>query len=72
MAVILFVVLCLLIPALLAMRPCQAIIGSSGSGVGQGGEMRKPALIFADVGGLEDAKKQIRELVQANLVSCLR
>ena len=29
--------------------------------------MRKPALTFADVGGLEDAKKQIRELVQANL-----
>ena len=29
--------------------------------------MRRPALTFADVGGLEDAKKQIRELVQANL-----
>jgi ATP-dependent 26S proteasome regulatory subunit len=66
-AVILFIVLCLLIPALLAMRPRQAIVGSSGSGVGQGGEMRRPALTFADVGGLEDAKKQIRELVQANL-----
>jgi len=66
-AVILFVVLCLLIPALLAMRPRQAIVGSSGSSVGQGGEMRRPALTFADVGGLEDAKKQIRELVQANL-----
>ena len=66
-AVILFVVLCLLIPALLAMRPRQAIVGSSGSPIGQGGEMRRPALTFADVGGLEDAKKQIRELVQANL-----
>ena len=29
--------------------------------------MRRPVLTFADVGGLEDAKKQIRELVQANL-----
>lgn len=30
-------------------------------------EVKKPALTFADVGGLEDAKKQIRELVRANL-----
>ncbi len=29
--------------------------------------MRKPAVTFADVGGLEEAKTQIRELVQANL-----
>ncbi len=66
-AVVLFIVLCLLIPALLSMRPRQAIVTSSGSGVMHGGEMRSPALTFADVGGLEDAKKQIRELVQANL-----
>src|SRR5262252_4330608 len=47
-AVILFVVLCLLIPALLAMRPRQAIVGSFDSSSGQGGEMRRPALTFAD------------------------
>jgi transitional endoplasmic reticulum ATPase len=62
----LFVVLCLLIPGLLTLRPRQAAI-ASGSAGGQGGEMRKPALSFADVGGLENAKKQIRELIQANL-----
>jgi transitional endoplasmic reticulum ATPase len=66
-AVVLFIVLCVLVPGLLSMRPRQAIVASSGSGVAQQGEMRKPALTFADVGGLEDAKKQIRELVQANL-----
>ena len=63
-AVLLFAVLCLIIPALLSMRPRQTIAGSA---VMQGGELRKPALTFADVGGLEEAKKQIRELVQANL-----
>jgi len=31
--------------------------------------MRKPALTFADVGGLEEAKRQIRELIQANLAA---
>ena len=66
-AVVLFIVLCLLIPALLSMRPRLAIVGNSGGGALQGGEMREPALTFADVGGLESAKKQIRELVQANL-----
>ncbi len=66
-AVVLFVVLCLLVPALLSMRPRQAIIGRSGAGEVQGGEMTKPTLKFGDVGGMEEAKKQIRELVQANL-----
>jgi len=66
-AVVLFIVLCLLIPALLSMRPQQAISASSGGATLQGGEMRKSALTFADVGGLEEAKRQIRELVQANL-----
>ena len=66
-AVVLFVVLCLLVPALLSMRPRHAIIGHSGAGTAQGGEMRKPTLKFGDVGGMEEAKKQIRELVQANL-----
>jgi len=66
-AVILFIILCLLIPALLSMRPRQSIVGISGHGDLQGGEMRKPILTFADVGGLDEPKKQIRELVQANL-----
>lgn len=66
-AVVLFVVLCLLVPALLSMRPRQAIMGHSGAGAMQGGEMRRPTLKFGDVGGMEEAKKQIRELVQANL-----
>ena len=30
-------------------------------------QLKTPALTFADVGGLEESKKQIRELVQANL-----
>jgi transitional endoplasmic reticulum ATPase len=68
-AVFLFIVLCLLIPALLAMRPRKTIAISSGSETMQRAEMKKPALSFADVGGLEDAKRQIRELVQANLDS---
>jgi transitional endoplasmic reticulum ATPase len=59
-AVFLFVVLCLVIPALLSLK--KAIIARL-----VGGATRKAALTFADVGGLEEAKKQIRELVQANL-----
>ena len=66
-AVGLFVVLCLVIPALLSMRPRQEIVSGGGSWAASGGQLRKPALTFADVGGLEEAKKQIRELVQANL-----
>ena len=66
-AVGLFVVLCLVIPALLSMRPRQEIAAGGGSWASSGDQLRKPALTFADVGGLEEAKKQIRELVQANL-----
>lgn len=65
-AVGLFVVLCLVIPALLSMRPRQEIVSGGGSWP-SGGEPRKAALTFADVGGLEKAKEQIRELVRANL-----
>jgi len=68
-AVVLFVVLCLLIPALLAMRPRQAIATSSGSGTMRGAEAKRPVLQFADVGGLEEEKRQIRELVESNLDS---
>jgi len=68
-AVCLFIVLCLVIPALLAMRPRKAIAVSSGSETMNRAEMKRAALGFADVGGLEDAKRQIRELVQANLDS---
>ena len=66
-AVGLFVVLCLVIPALLSMRPRQEIAAGGESWASSGHQLRKPALTFADVGGLEEAKKQIRELVQANL-----
>lgn len=66
-AVLLFVVLCLVIPVLLTLRSRQAIIAITSTGAGKGVEMRKPALTFADFGGIEDAKKQIRELIQANL-----
>jgi AAA+ superfamily predicted ATPase len=59
-AVFLFVVLCVVIPALLSLK--NAIIARPA-----GGAIRKATLAFADVGGLEEAKKQIRELVQANL-----
>jgi transitional endoplasmic reticulum ATPase len=66
-AVVLFVVLCLVIPALLSMRPRQEIVAGGGSWAASEGQLKKPALTFADIGGLQEAKKQIRELVQANL-----
>ena len=66
-AVGLFVVLCLVIPALLSMRPRQEIVSGGESWPSGGDELRKAALTFADIGGLEQAKEQIRELVQANL-----
>lgn len=66
-AVGLFVVLCLVIPALLSMRPRQEIAAGGGGWASGADQLRKPTLTFADVGGLEEAKKQIRELVQANL-----
>src|SRR5262249_51163347 len=68
-AVCLFIVLCLLIRALLAMRPRKAVAVSFGSETMNRAEMKRSTLGFADVGGLEDAKRQIRELVQANLDS---
>ena len=68
-AVFLFVALCLLMPSLLAMRPRQAIAVGWGSETMRGAEMKSPALTFADVGGLEEAKQQIREMVRANLDS---
>ena len=66
-AMVLFVVLCLVIPALLSMRPRQEIIAGSGSWASGDGHLKTPTLTFADVGGLEECKKQIRDLVQANL-----
>lgn len=66
-AVGLFVVLCLVIPALLSMRPRQEIAAGGGHSVSCTDQLRKAALTFADVGGMEQAKEQIRELVQANL-----
>jgi hypothetical protein len=66
-AVVLFVVLCLVIPALLSMRPRPEIVAGGGTGASDDVHLRTPALTFADVGGLEESKKQIRDLVQANL-----
>ncbi len=66
-AVGLFVVLCLVIPALLSMRPRQEIAAGGGGWASGADQLRRPTLTFADVGGMEEAKKQIRELVQANL-----
>jgi transitional endoplasmic reticulum ATPase len=65
-AVLLFVVLCLVMPALLSIRP-RPIAAGSGTAVPGAAEMKKTTLTFADIGGLADAKRQIRELVQANL-----
>ncbi|MEK7996880.1 MAG: hypothetical protein AAB403_24010, partial [Planctomycetota bacterium] len=64
-AVVLFVVLCLVIPALLSMRPRQEIAAGSGSWASGDDRFKTPTLTFADVGGLEESKKQIRDLVQA-------
>jgi transitional endoplasmic reticulum ATPase len=65
--VVLFVVLCLVIPALLSMRPRQEIVAGGGNWTSGGSRLRAPAFTFADIGGLEEAKRQIRELVYANL-----
>jgi transitional endoplasmic reticulum ATPase len=65
--VALFVLFCVLIPGLLAVR--RGAVGHEGSiGSGDNG-VRVPTVRFADVGGLEGAKKQIRDLVRANLNS---
>src|ERR1019366_7592090 len=66
-AVVLFVVLCLVIPALLSMRPRQEIAAGGGTWASIDAHIKTPARTFADVGGLEESKKQIRDLVQANL-----
>lgn len=67
LAVVLFVVLCLIVPALLVIRVGRKVIAGGGA-VGSGSiQPRSSALTFADVGGLEEPKRQIRELVGANL-----
>src|ERR1035438_7495320 len=66
-AVVLFVVLCLVIPALLSMRPRQEIAAGRGTWASNDVHLKTPDRTFADVGGLEESKKQIRDLVQANL-----
>ena len=66
-AVVLFVVLCLVVPALLSMRPRQEIAAGGGTWASIDAHIKTPARTFADVGGLEESKKQIRDLVQANL-----
>lgn len=66
-AVVLFVILCLVIPALLSMRPRQEIVAGGGNWSSDHSRVQTPAFTFADIGGLEEAKRQIRELVYANL-----
>jgi len=66
-AVGLFVVLCLVIPALLSMRPRQEIVAGGGNWTSDHSRVQTPAFTFADIGGLEEAKRQIRDLVHANL-----
>src|SRR5207245_2740568 len=66
-AVVLFVVLCLVIPALLSMRPRQEIAAGGGTWASNDVHLKTPDRTFADVGGLEESTKQIRQLVQANL-----
>jgi SpoVK/Ycf46/Vps4 family AAA+-type ATPase len=65
--VVLFAVLCLVVPALLSMRPRQEIAAGGATWAPTDVHLKTPALTFADVGGLEESKKQIRDLVQANL-----
>ncbi|MBY0502765.1 MAG: AAA family ATPase [Bryobacteraceae bacterium] len=67
LAVALFVVLCLIIPALLSMRPGQRVVAGSGSVGSPDMHPQKTSVTFAAVGGLEEPKRQIRELVSANL-----
>lgn len=66
-AVALFVILCLVIPALLSMRPRQEIVMGRGNWSSNDRPLRTPAFTFKDIGGFEEAKKQVRELVNANL-----
>ncbi|MBC8165251.1 MAG: 26S protease regulatory subunit, partial [Bryobacteraceae bacterium] len=66
-AVALFVILCLVIPALLSMRPRQEIVVGRGNWSSNDRPLKTPAFTFADIGGFDEAKKQVRELVNANL-----
>lgn len=66
-AVVLFGTLCLVIPALVSVNRKREIAVNAQSRLAQRTEVKKTALTFADVGGLEDPKEEIRELVQANL-----
>jgi len=68
-AVGLFVVLCLVIPALLSMRPRQEIVAGGGNWTSDHSRVQTPAFTFADIGGLEEAKRQIRELLSHILIS---
>src|SRR5437879_3578324 len=49
------------------MRPRQEIAAGNGSWASGDDRFKTPTVTFADVGGLEESKKQIRDLVQANL-----
>src|SRR5260370_20211457 len=49
------------------MRPRQEIAASGGTCASNDVQPKTPDRTFADVGGLEESKKQIRDLVQSNL-----
>ncbi|MBM3775663.1 MAG: AAA family ATPase [Acidobacteria bacterium] len=64
----LFILFCILIPGLLAFRPGAAGTGAGHVSIASGNnEPKVPTISFADVGGLEEAKNQIRDLIRANL-----
>lgn len=68
LAVALFVVLCLVFPALLSLRPRHAIVAAEQAGsIGLSVETKKPTVTFQAVGGMVEPKQQIAELVRANL-----
>lgn len=66
-AVALFALLCLVIPALLTIRRHQLILVGGTDSAESAVRLRNPTVKFSDLGGLEDAKRQIREIVESNL-----
>ena len=56
---VLFVVLCLVIPALLSMRPRQEIAAGGGSWASGEEQLKTPTLTFADVGLAPDTSDSL-------------
>lgn len=66
-AVFLFAVLCLVIPALLVIRVGRRVVAGGGAISSGNVQARSPAVTFTDIGGLEEPKRQVSELIRANL-----